>query len=107
MVNQRLWVRYDAARVTSEEIVAAIAGTGMRAWLQHEQPVAPLNGAGRIRTGLLVGVSGAALAAGFALDLAGAPQAAVRLALAASVRVRGGADAAAGRCRLSARGRST
>jgi len=89
VVNQRLWVRYDAARVRSEAIVAAISGTGMRAWLQHEQPVAPLNGAGRIRMALLT-ASGAALAAGFALDLGGAPQAAVRLALAASV-VSGGA----------------
>ncbi len=58
VVNQRVWVRYDAARVTSADLVAVIAETGMRAWLQHEHPVAPLNGAGRTRIALVT-VSGA------------------------------------------------
>jgi cation transport ATPase len=75
VVNQRLWVRYDAARVTSEEVVSAIAQTGMRAWLQHERPAMPLNGAGRTRTALVI-ASGVALGAAFALGFAGAPTAA-------------------------------
>src|SRR5512137_1628298 len=83
VVNQRLWVRYDAARVTSEEVVAAIAQTGLRAWLQHERPVAPLNGMGRARLVSVI-VSGVALLLGFLLGFGGAPPAAAWAAFALS-----------------------
>jgi Cd2+/Zn2+-exporting ATPase len=89
VVNQRLWVRYDAARVTSEQVVTAIAQTGMRAWLQHERPVAPLNGTGRARL-VMVTVSGVALAFGFLLGFGGAPPAVAWAAFALSVLVGSG-----------------
>jgi len=84
VVNQRVWVRYDAARVTSAELVAAMAQTGMRAWLQHEHPVAPLNGASRVRLAA-VWVAGLSLAAGLVLDHAGALPVATRIAYALSI----------------------
>ncbi len=84
VVNQRLWVRYDAARVSSADVVAAIGHTGMRAWLQHERPTAPLGGAGRLRVAGVI-VSGAALVGGLALERAGAPHAAAWLAYAAAI----------------------
>jgi Cd2+/Zn2+-exporting ATPase len=84
VVNQRVWVRYDAARVTSDDLVAAIAHTGMRAWLQHERPIAPLDGAGRLRMAGVI-VSGLALGAGLVLDRSGAPASAVWSAYATSI----------------------
>ena len=39
LVGQRLRVRYDAAKLSTSFIVEAVAQTGMRAWLEHEQPV--------------------------------------------------------------------
>ena len=66
IVGQRLHVKYDAAVVSTNVIVEAVAETGMRAWLEHEQPIAPP--ASRSR-GLLVLASGVALAVGLvALD---------------------------------------
>ena len=84
VVNQRVWVRYDAARVTSAELVAAIAQTGMRAWLQHEHPVAPLTGANRVRLAALW-VAGLSLAAGFVLDHTAALPIVTRMAYALSI----------------------
>jgi Cd2+/Zn2+-exporting ATPase len=84
VVNQRLFVRYDAARVTSADLVAAIGETGMRAWLQHERPHTPLDGASRWRLRLIV-ASGLALAAGLALEHAHGAPVAVWLALLAAL----------------------
>src|SRR5512135_2655802 len=84
VVNQRLFVRYDAARVTSADLVAAIGETGLRAWLQHERPKAPLDGASRWRLRLIV-ASGLALAAGLALEHVYAWPAAARLAFLATL----------------------
>jgi Zn2+/Cd2+-exporting ATPase len=84
VVNQRLWVRYDAARLAPADLVAAIAQTGMRAWLHHERPIAPLDGASRRRL-LLVVASGITLAAGLALDHAGLWPAAALLAFLAAI----------------------
>ena len=39
IVGQRLHVKYDAAMLSTNGIVDAVAETGMRAWLEHEQPV--------------------------------------------------------------------
>src|SRR5262245_44820721 len=66
VVGQRLRVRDDAAKLTTDTIVAAVAQTGMRAWLEHEQPVSGSSGSD-VRQ-MLVAVSGVALAAGFALQ---------------------------------------
>lgn len=68
VVGQRLHVKYDAAVLSSATITDAVAQTGMRAWLEHEEPVvAP---ASRARGRLLI-VSAVALAAGLASDVLG------------------------------------
>ena len=38
VMGQRLRVKYDAARLTTSRISEAVAQTGMRAWLEHEEP---------------------------------------------------------------------
>ena len=65
LVGQRLRVRYDAAKLSTAAIVEAVAQTGMRAWLEHEQPVGH-TAAATARQALVI-VSGAALAAGLAV----------------------------------------
>ena len=64
VVGQRLRIKYDAARLSASGIAEAVAQTGMRAWLEHEEPVEAA-GAGR-RHQLVIG-SGVFLAAGLAL----------------------------------------
>jgi Zn2+/Cd2+-exporting ATPase len=63
VLGGRLLVTYDAARLSASAISDAVADTGMRAWLEHEQPhvVEP----SFIRQRLLV-ASGACLATGLA-----------------------------------------
>jgi Zn2+/Cd2+-exporting ATPase len=68
IVRQRLHVKYDAALLSTNRIVEAVAETGMRAWLEHEEPVVAPSSRSR---GALVAVSAAALAVGFVLQLAG------------------------------------
>src|ERR687895_394635 len=42
VIHQRLHVKYDAALLSTNAIVDAVGDTGMRAWLEHEEPlVAP------------------------------------------------------------------
>jgi Zn2+/Cd2+-exporting ATPase len=84
VMGQRLRVKYDAARLSASTITDAVAETGMRAWLEHEQPT----GAGAATTArrqALVIASGASLVAGLAARAAGAPWAAVVALFAASV----------------------
>ena len=50
VVGQRLRIQYDAAKLTTSRIAEAVAQTGMRAWLEHEEP----------RPGLGVGLARAA-----------------------------------------------
>src|SRR6266550_4628716 len=38
LIGQRLHVKYDAARLTTSAIVDAAGQTGMRMWLEHEEP---------------------------------------------------------------------
>ncbi len=38
VVGQRLRIQYDAAKLTTSRIAEAVAQTGMRAWLEHEEP---------------------------------------------------------------------
>ena len=40
VMGQRLHVKYDAARLSAATIADAVADTGMRAWLEHEEPIA-------------------------------------------------------------------
>lgn len=65
IVGQRLHVKYDAAVVSTNVIVEAVGETGMRAWLEFEQPSLPPSAAMR---GVLVAISAAALASGLALQ---------------------------------------
>jgi Cd2+/Zn2+-exporting ATPase len=74
VLGQRLRVSYDAARVSASAIAAAVADTGMRAWLDGDVP----GGGDRsapVRQALVV-LSGTALAVGFGLRLGGFPAAA-------------------------------
>ena len=47
VVGQRLNVKYDAARLTTGHITAAVAETGMRAWLEEAPPPAAARQPGR------------------------------------------------------------
>jgi len=93
LIGQRLHVKYDAAKLSASAIADAVADTGMRAWLEHEEPVAGTERQARIRQTLVI-VSGGALAGGFAAELAHLPPAfaiaafIVSLGAAASVTTR-------------------
>jgi Cd2+/Zn2+-exporting ATPase len=71
VMAKRLHVKYDAAKLSASSISAAVADAGMRAWLEHEEPIASDERGARRRRALLV-VSGLGLAAGMAASAAGA-----------------------------------
>ncbi len=79
VVGGRIRVQYDAARLSTSAIAGAVADTGMRAWLEHDEPRSA--SAQPLPFRLLI--SGAALAGSLAATLAGWTPAAVILALAA------------------------
>ena len=66
VMAQRLRVKYDAARLTTARIAEAVAQTGMRAWLEHEEsrPAAQSDFRNRLVWG-----SGVTLAAGLVMQL--------------------------------------
>src|SRR5438270_12421668 len=66
LMGQRLHVKYDAAKLSASAIAGAVADAGMRAWLEHEEPIAAGDAAARRRT-ILICLSGAALLAGLLL----------------------------------------
>jgi Cd2+/Zn2+-exporting ATPase len=71
LMGQRLHVKYDAARLTAAAIVDAVGQTGMRMWLEHDEPTE--GGAGiEWRWRLMVGC---AVAMGLGLGLAAAGRA--------------------------------
>ncbi len=39
LVGQRLHVKYDAAKLTTSAMVDAVGETGMRMWLEHDEPM--------------------------------------------------------------------
>ncbi len=65
VVGQRLRIKYDAAKLSASGIAEAVAQTGMRAWLEHEEPLEP---AGADRRYQLVIASGIFLLLGLALE---------------------------------------
>ena len=65
VMSQRLHVKYDAAKLSAATIAGAVADAGMRAWLEHEEPIASDEAGARRRQVLLI-ASGAAAAAGYA-----------------------------------------
>lgn len=72
LMGQRLHVRYDAAKLTASDIAAAVADAGMRAWLEHEQPIAHGARGEGTRT-LLLAAAAVAFAAGLLLPFVDAP----------------------------------
>jgi cation transport ATPase len=70
ILNQRLRVTHDAARLSAADVAEAVNATGMRAWLEHERPMTAAGGVGS--TGLrLVVLAGAAFGLGFLLQSLG------------------------------------
>src|SRR3954449_305091 len=53
VMGQRLHVKYDAARITAATIADAVAETGMRAWLEHEEPLVGTARQVRVRQALV------------------------------------------------------
>src|SRR5712691_12934886 len=72
LVGRRLHVKYDAAKLSASAIADAVADAGMRAWLEHEEPIAVGDESARRRR-LFLWISGTAFAAGFLLDALGIP----------------------------------
>src|SRR6185295_1869440 len=70
LMGQRLHVQYDAAKLSAATIADAVADTGMRAWLEHEQPIVTSPKALRLRQAM-VWAAGIALAAGLAVETVG------------------------------------
>jgi Cd2+/Zn2+-exporting ATPase len=66
VMGQRLRIKYDAARLTTASIAEAVAQTGMRAWLEHEEP-APVAASAASRRRLVI-VSGAVFGVGLLLE---------------------------------------
>jgi Cd2+/Zn2+-exporting ATPase len=71
LIGQRLHVKYDAARLSAAAIAGAVADTGMRAWLEHEEPIA-VGEQSLKRRQAAVAVSGIALGVGLLADVLGA-----------------------------------
>jgi Zn2+/Cd2+-exporting ATPase len=75
ILGQRLNITYDAAKLNASTIAEAVAQTGMRAWLEHEQPAGPAPSAATRRA--FVVVSGVLAGAGMTLEYAGVDHRAV------------------------------
>jgi Cd2+/Zn2+-exporting ATPase len=88
VLGQRLRVKYDAARLDTSAIVEAVAATGMRAWLEHEEPAGAGAGATARRQALVV-VSGMSLLLGVVARWLDVPPAAVLPWFVASVAAGG------------------
>jgi Cd2+/Zn2+-exporting ATPase len=72
VLAQRMRVKYDAARLSASQIAEAVAQTGMRAWLEHEEPLPPVSSL-RDRQRLVI-ASGVGVAAGAVGYLLGWPE---------------------------------
>jgi len=83
LIGQRLHVKYDAARLSTAAIVDAVGPTGMRMWLEHEEPAA--GGADIAWRWRLMVASAAAIAAGLGASAAGWPAVAAVCFTAAAV----------------------
>jgi Cd2+/Zn2+-exporting ATPase len=82
LIGQRLHVKYDAAKLTTSAIVDAVGETGMRMWLEHEEPV--LGGSVLGWRWKLMLACGGLLASAAVLAMLGLPRAALPFYLAAS-----------------------
>jgi Cd2+/Zn2+-exporting ATPase len=82
LIGQKLHVKYDAAKLTTSSLVDAIGDTGMRMWLEHEEPLTGATMEWRWR--LMLG-AGALIALGFVLSAAGFPASSSAAFLAAAI----------------------
>jgi Cd2+/Zn2+-exporting ATPase len=83
VIGQRLHVKYDAAKLTTSAMVDAVGQTGMRMWLEHDEPlVSDSSIQARWR---LMAISGAGLILGAAATAAGQAQVAGALWIAGAV----------------------
>src|SRR4051794_1096093 len=69
VLGQRLTIKYDAAKLKTSAISEAVAQTGMRAWLEHDEPAGPAASPATRRAFVIA--SGILAAAGMALEFAG------------------------------------
>ena len=83
VMGQRLHVKYDAAKLTTSALVDAVGQTGMRMWLEHEEPASTGSDL-RLRLLFMAG-SGAAIVAGVGASAAGLPVLARVLLVAAAL----------------------
>jgi Cd2+/Zn2+-exporting ATPase len=70
LIGKRLYVQYDAARLSTATMVDAVGNTGMRIWLEHDAPVSSGGLEWRWR---LVLTSAGCVAVGAVLALTGRP----------------------------------
>src|SRR5204863_4339701 len=77
LIGQRLHVKYDAARLTTSAMVDAVGETGMRMWLESEEPL--VGGSALEWRWKLMLACGGLLAAAAALGAAGLPRVALPL----------------------------
>ncbi|MEO8259311.1 MAG: heavy metal translocating P-type ATPase [Acidobacteriota bacterium] len=70
VIGQRLLVQYDAAKLSASAITGAVADAGMRAWLEHEEPIVVGHTAAR-RRHLLVCLAAISFGAGMVLETFG------------------------------------
>jgi Cd2+/Zn2+-exporting ATPase len=82
LIGQRLHVKYDAAMLSTSAMVDAVGQTGMRMWLEHEEPVRGVDDSWRRRA--VIGC-GALLGGGWAADLAGHASVSIPLLTAATL----------------------
>jgi Cd2+/Zn2+-exporting ATPase len=83
LIGQRLHVKYDAAKLTTSTLVDAIGDTGMRMWLEHEEPIASDSAATWRRRFVIA--SGAALAGGLIAGALGQAEASAGLLLGSAI----------------------
>ncbi len=82
LIGQRLHVKYDAAKLTTAAMVEAVSHTGLRMWLEHEEPITEDQADWR---GTLSLVSGAGLAVGALTTVLVSPRLAVPFYLVATL----------------------
>ena len=87
VIGQRLRIKYDAAKLSTGSIAEAVAQTGMRAWLEHEEP-APVTASAASRTTLLF-YSGLAFGAGLVATFLHAPASLVWIPFVVSIGLGG------------------
>jgi Zn2+/Cd2+-exporting ATPase len=83
LIGQRLHIKYDAAKLTTAAMVDAVGQTGMRMWLEHEEPMS--SGGDAVWRWRLVVAGALAMAAGVAVSMGNRAELAPPLFIAATV----------------------